>query len=86
MSFIPDPSKQAQRVIFSRKSKRSTQPLLVFNSYNNASQGFPQKHLGSNECLALTGAIKGLSKEKIYQGLGLESLRNRHWCRKLCLF
>ena len=31
-SFNPDPSKQAQEVIFSRKSKRSTHPPLVFNN------------------------------------------------------
>ena len=37
-------------------------------------------------CLALTGAIRGTSKENIYQELGLESLRDRRWCRKLCLF
>ena len=39
-----------------------------------------------NACLALTGAIRGASEEKIYQELGLESLRDRRWCRKLCLF
>ena len=37
-------------------------------------------------CLALTGAIRGSSKEKIYQELGFESLRVRRWYRKLCLF
>ena len=45
MSFNPDPSKQAQEVIFSRKSKRSTYPPLVFNT-NNVSQTFSQKHQG----------------------------------------
>ena len=35
----------AQEVIFSRKSKKSTHPLLVFNN-NNVSQTFSQKHLG----------------------------------------
>ena len=137
-------------VIFSRKSKRSTHPPLVFNN-NNASQTYSQKHLGVildfkltfeehlnnvlakvnkavsllrklrnilprttlitiykafirphldygdvlydqafnnsfkeklesfqyNAYLALTGAIRGTSKEKIYQELGLESLRDR---------
>ena len=33
MSFKPDPSKQAQEVIFSCKPKRLTHPPLVF--YNN---------------------------------------------------
>ena len=45
MSFNPDPSKQAQAVIFSCKLKRSTHPPLVFNS-NNVSQTFSQKYLG----------------------------------------
>ena len=39
-----------------------------------------------NACLALTGAIRGTSKEKIYQELDLESLQIRRWYRKLCLF
>ena len=159
MSFNPDPSKQAQEIIFSRKSKRSTHPPLIFNN-NNFSQTYSQKHLGVildfkltfeervnnvlakvnkavgllrklrnilprttlitiykafirphldygdvlydqafnnsfkeklesfqyNTYLALTGAIRGTSKEKIYQELGLESLRYRRWYRKLCLF
>ena len=37
-------------------------------------------------CLALTGAIRVTSKEKIYQELSLESLQIRRWYRKLCLF
>ena len=45
MSFNSDPSKQAQDVIFSRKSKRPTHPSLVFNS-NNICQSFSQKHPG----------------------------------------
>ena len=45
ISFNPDPSKQAQELTFSRISKRSTNPPLVFNN-NNVSQTFSQKHLG----------------------------------------
>ena len=37
-------------------------------------------------CLALTGTIRGSSKEKIYQELGFESLRVHQWCRKFCVF
>ena len=159
MSFNPDPTKQAQKVIFSRKSKRPTHPPLVFNN-NSVSQNFSQKHLviildfkltfedyfnnvlakvnkavdllrklrnllprttlitiykafirpylvygdilynqvfnnsfneklesnQYNACLALTVAITGTSKEKLYQELGLESLQDRLWCRKLWLF
>ena len=39
-----------------------------------------------NACLAITGAIRGTSTEKIYQELGLESLKSRRWFRKLCYF
>ena len=36
-----------------------------------------------NACLAITRAIRGTSREKIYQELGLESLQLRRWYRKL---
>ena len=37
-----------------------------------------------NAALALTGAVRGSSSEKIYQELGLEYLKKRRWLRKLC--
>ena len=37
-------------------------------------------------CLALSGGIRESSIEKLYHELGLESLKYRHWYRKLCLF
>ena len=159
MSFNPDPSKQAQEVIFSRKLKNVSHPPLVFNNAN-VSSCKSQKHLGVlldskltfeehykaelnktsriiwllrklqslllraalitiykafvrshldydyvfydqtfnasfhekiesiqyNACLALTGAIRGTSKEKIYQELALGSLQIGRWYKKLCLF
>ena len=36
-----------------------------------------------NAALAIIGAIRGTSKEKLYNELGLESLQNRQWYRKL---
>ena len=36
-----------------------------------------------NAVLAIAGAIRGTSKEKLYQELGLESLRNRRWLRRM---
>ena len=39
-----------------------------------------------NACLVITGAIRGTSREKRYQELGLESVKSRHWFRKLCHF
>ena len=39
-----------------------------------------------NSVLAITGAIRSTSSEKLYQELGLESLQQRRWYRKLCTF
>ena len=39
-----------------------------------------------NACLALSGAIRGSSKEKLYQKLGMESLQGWRWYRESCLF
>ena len=36
-----------------------------------------------NAALIITGAFKGTSRDKIYQELGLESLPDRRWTRKL---
>ena len=36
--------------------------------------------------LAITGAIQGSSRKKLYQELGLEHLHQRQWMRRLCLF
>ena len=45
MGFKPDPSKQAQEVIFSRKLQKSTHPTLSVNN-NTVTQLVTQKHLG----------------------------------------
>ena len=44
MSFNPDPNKQAQEIIFSRKLKKVCYSPLRFNN-NNISQASSQKHL-----------------------------------------
>ena len=57
--------------------------------YKNAYNSFFHQKIESvqyNACLAITGAIRGASKEKLYDELGLESLQLRHWLRKLCYF
>ena len=56
--------------------------------YNQAHDGsFHQKldSLQYNASLAITGAIRGSSREKLYQELGFESLQQRSWQRKLCI-
>ena len=39
-----------------------------------------------NAALAITSAIRGSSKEKLYQEVGLETLQQRRWYRKLYCF
>ena len=39
-----------------------------------------------NAAVAITGVIRGTSREKLYQELGLESLCKRRWYKKLCYF
>ena len=53
MSFNPDPSKQAQKVIFTRKLKNVSHPPLVFNNAN-VSSCKSQKYLGILLDLKLT--------------------------------
>ena len=159
MSFNPDPTKQAQEVIFSRKNIKPQHPNLVFNQIDvkrvphqkhlglilddklnfkqhakvlidKASKGigvirklrysiprqalvtlyksfirsvleyadviYDQPSNGSfsdklesvqyNAALAITGAIRGTSKDKLYKELGLEHLSARRWFKRLCLF
>ena len=38
----------------------------------------------NNACLVITGAFKGTSRERLYQELGLELLKDRRRHRKLC--
>ena len=150
MSFNPDPTKQAQEVIFSRKTNKKIHPKIFFSNIP-VSKVDSQKHLGLyidsklsfdiriktiltkmngtigllqkfqqvlprqslitiykafirphldygdvifdqvfnnsfhqrlesiqyNTTLAITGAIRGTSKEKLYLGLGFESLQSR---------
>ena len=37
-----------------------------------------------NAALAITGAVRGSSREKLYQELGFDSLQQGRWYRKLC--
>ena len=39
-----------------------------------------------NAALAITGAIKGTYQHKLYNELGIESLKFRRWFRRLCVF
>ena len=59
--------------------------ILYDQAYN---MSFHQKleSIQYNACLAITGTIRGTSKEKLYQEIRLASLQLRRWYRKLGMF
>ena len=59
---------------------------VIYDQSFNASFHQKMESIQYNAALALTGAIRGTSREKLYQELGLESLQHRRWYRKLCCF
>ena len=70
--------------------KSFIRPLLdyadvIYDQPSNASFSKKIESVQYNGALAITGAIKGSSREKLYQELGLEYLYQRRWARRLCL-
>ena len=57
---------------------------LLYDQAYNASFHQKLEKIRYSACIAITGAIRSLSKEKIYQELGVELLESRRWFRKLC--
>ena len=56
--------------------------------YDQANVSFHQKleSIRYNSALAITGTLRGISTEKLCNGLGLKTLEKRRWYRKLCCF
>ena len=59
---------------------------IIYDQAHNISFHQKSESLKYNACLAITGAINGSSREKLYQELGFESLQQRHRYKKLCSF
>ena len=59
---------------------------IIYDQAHNAYFYQKLESLQYNACLAITGAICGSSREKLYQELGFETLQQRHWYRKLFSF
>ena len=71
--------------------KSFIRPLLDYGDiiYDKAfNESFHEKleSLQYSAALAITGSIKESSTEKLYEELGLESLKSRRWYRKMSLF
>ena len=59
---------------------------IIYDQPNNDHFCNSIERVQYNAALAITGAIKGTSQQKIYQELGFESLRFRRWFRCLCIY
>ena len=59
---------------------------IIYDQPNNQAFSNKLEAVQYNAALAITGAIRGTSKTKIYQELGLESLKSHRWFRCLCHF
>ena len=57
---------------------------VVYDQQSNQSLSNKIESVQYNAALAITGAIRGSSKIKLYQELGLEFLKERRWMRRLC--
>ena len=56
----------------------------IYDQLNKASLSDKVESVQYNVALAIAGAIKGTSKEKLYQDLELESSKDRRWLKHLC--
>ena len=59
---------------------------IIFDKPNNKSFKSRIESIQYKACVAITGAIQGTSRERLYRELGLESLSDRCWFRKLTFF
>ena len=59
---------------------------IIYDQPNNQAFSNKLEAVQYNAASAITGAIRGTSRIKIYQELGLESLKSRRWFRRLCYF
>ena len=59
---------------------------VVYDQPDNASLSSKIETVQYNAALAITGAIRGTSRDRLYNELGLESLQDRRWYHRLVLF
>ena len=59
---------------------------IIYDCPGNATFTERLEKVQYNACLAITGCFRGTSQEKLYLELGLESLSNRRYARRLIFF
>ena len=56
---------------------------VIYNQPNNSRFSDKIESVQYNSALAINGPIRGTSKEKLYQELGIESLKDRRWLTRM---
>ena len=59
---------------------------IIYDTAFNESFHKSLESIQYNAAIAISGAIRGTSSDKLFQQLGLASLKSRRWLRKLCIF
>ena len=59
---------------------------IIYDQVYNVSFHQKLESIQYKAALAITGAIRGTSREKLYHELDFESLISKRWYRKLCCF
>ena len=59
---------------------------IIYDQPNNSTLSNKIESIQYNAVLAITNPISGTCRDKLYQGLCLESLQNGRWLRWLCYF
>ena len=59
---------------------------IIYDEAYNASFQQKVESIQQNAAVAIAASIRGTSKEKLFDELGLESLQHRRWYRKLFCF
>ena len=57
---------------------------VIYDQPNNESLCQTIESVQYKAALTITGAIKRTSQAKLYKELGLETLKFRQWCRRIC--
>ena len=60
--------------------------VVIFDKPSNTTFSNRIESAQYNAALAITGTIRGTSKEKLYQELGFEIMKERRWFQRLCSF
>ena len=85
LSHIP-PRKSLITIYKSFIRPRLDYCYVIYDQQNNENFCKKNERTQYNAALAITGAIRGISQTKLYNELGLESLKFRRWFRRLCTF